>query len=318
LISTWAAAANLAHAENIFNLMVENDVVANDDRHYTSGIMLNYVSAIDRGPPWLKSMGQRFPGVERDDAVHVSLSVGHEIYTPQDITQSELIEDDRPYAGYAYIATGFTTTNDAELENWRLSLGIVGPAARAEYIQNTVHENIGSDLAEGWDNQLENEVVVSLAYEKKWRERWDIESPFRRLGMDLMPHVGAEIGTLTNQIRGGVMLRAGQGLEDDYGPPRIRPSLPASHFYTNPDGPSWYFFAGVDARAIVHNIFLDGNNFAESHSVDREPFVAELQTGFVWNTRSFRLALTHVHLSREFEGQGDRNRFGSVSISIHF
>lgn len=81
---------------------------------------------------------------------------------------------------------------------------------------------------------------------------------------------------------------------------------------------SWYFFAGIDGRFIAHNLFLDGNNFENSHSVDREDFVADLQAGFVWNNSKFRLAYSWIYRSREFVQQQERDIFGSVSISVHF
>lgn len=67
------------------------------------------------------------------------------------------------------------------------------------------------------------------------------------------------------------MLRLGQRLPLDYGPPRIQPSLPGSGFFVPPqDRFGWYLFAGVEGRAVARNIFLDGNTFRDSRSVDKE------------------------------------------------
>ncbi len=138
-----------ATADSVFNVLIENDVFSNTDRHYTSGVMFNYISGINEGPRRLQKLGIRFPGIEPDDAMHVSVSLGHEIYTPTNIVATQLLEDDRPYAGYLYLATGFTTQNKDETESWRISFGLVGPGARAEVIQNNLHRAIGSDEAMG-------------------------------------------------------------------------------------------------------------------------------------------------------------------------
>ncbi len=307
-----------ARADSVINLLIENDVISGNDRHYTSGVMLNYVSGVDEGPRRLRAMGIRVPGVDPDDKMHVAVSLGHEIYTPTDISRQELIEDDRPYAGYAYIAAGFVTENEREIETWRISLGLVGPGAKAEYLQNTLHEAIGSDRAEGWDNQLGNEWVVSFAYEKKWLNLARARTFFNTTEVDFIPHLSAAIGNLGTYAGIGGMARIGRGLHHDYGPPRIRPNLPVSQFYTREAGPSWYFFFGLDGRYVARNIFLDGNNFRSSHSVDREDFVADLQAGFVWNNSRFRLAYNWVYRGREFTRQEERDLFASLSISVHF
>ena len=306
-----------AAAEGILNLLVENDVISGDDRHYTSGIALNYVSGLDAGPERLEELGIFLPGLERGDKMHVALSLGHEIYTPTDITNPNLIPDDRPYAGHIYLGAGFITENETEIETWRISLGLVGPGARAEVIQNSLHRKIGSDEAQGWDHQLKNEVVFSLAYERKWLNLAREKIFDNGLSVDFIPHATVAIGTPTTYIGAGGMVRFGQGLDQDFGPPRVRPSLPVSQFYKPESGASWYVFLGIDTRFIAHNIFLDGNNFKNSHSVDREDFVSDLQAGFVWNHKRFRLAYNWVLRSREFVQQEERDLFSSLSLSVH-
>ena len=305
------------HAESVLNLLVENDVIAGNDRHYTSGVALNYVSGLDEGPRRLRDLGIFVPGLDRNDKMHVSLSFGHEIYTPQDITSTQLLEDQRPYAGHLYVGAGFITENPREIETWRLSLGVVGPNALGEQVQNGLHRKIGVDEAQGWENQLGNEWVASLAYEKKWlnlaRTRtWDL------LQLDLIPHFAASVGNSHTYASTGAMLRLGRGLDHDYGPPRVRPSLPVSQFYKNNKGQSWYLFVGLDTRLVGHNIFLDGNLFRNSHSIEKEWFVTDVQAGFVINHPRVRLSYHWVLRSREFKSQQERDLFSSLSLSVHF
>ena len=40
-----------------------------------------------------------------------------------------------------------------------------------------------------------------------------------------------------------------------------------------------YVFAAADGRAVLHNIFLDGNTFTDSYSVDTKHFVADIGAG---------------------------------------
>lgn len=307
-----------SHGEHVINLVVENDLFTGTDRHYTSGVMLNYVSDIDGGPKQLREWGFDMPGISERDRLHVAISIGHEIYTPTDIDAVELLEDERPYAGYAYLAAGFSAANQEEVDTWRVSLGLVGPGAKGEYIQNTVHEFIGEEPANGWQNELSNEWVVNVEYEKKWLNRaWEPPGEWR-LEMDAIPYFNAALGNLHSYAGLGGMVRFGQGLRRDIGPPRVRPSLPLTQFSTEDMAGSWYFFAGVEGRWVLHNIFLDGNTFTDSHQIDKRPFVGDLQAGFVWNHRDFKLGYTYIIRTKEFEGQDDHDVYGSLSFSLHF
>ena len=310
--------AGSAHAEHVWNLLVENDLFTGSDRHYTSGVMLNYIYGVQDGPRRLRDLGVRFPGIDDEDDIHISFSLGNEIYTPSDIHATALLPDDRPYAGYLYFATGFSTANAKEIETWRVSIGLIGPNARGETIQNNVHRVVGSDPAQGWANQLDNEWIFDVAYEKKWLNRAWTASEDWSVEADFIPRFIGAIGTKHDYVGVGGVFRIGYGLQNDYGPPQIRPSLPLSQFYDTRVGNSFYLFLGMDGRYVAHNVFLDGNTFRDSHSVDRNDWVGELQTGFVWNNRRFRMGYTYVIRSREFKQQDEHDIFGSVTFSLHF
>lgn len=307
-----------SRAEHVLNLVIENDLFTGTDRHYTSGVMLNYVSGVDDGPTRLRNLGFDLPFIEDTDKLHVAVSIGHEIYTPANKNIPELQPDARPYAGYAYLAAGFSATNLREVDTWRISLGLVGPGAKGEYIQNTIHEFIGENPALGWDNQLDNEWVASVEYEKKWLYRaWEPNRDYA-LEIDAIPYLSGALGNLHTYVGVGGMVRIGHGLRKDTGPPRVRPSLPLAQFYDADMIGSWYFFAGVEGRYIAQNIFLDGNTFKDSHSVDKRSFVGDLQAGLVWNSRYFKLGYTYIVRTREFEGQDKHDVYGSLSLSLHF
>lgn len=307
-----------AHAEHVINLVVENDVFTGSDRDYTSGIMLNYISGVEDGPRRLRDLGIRFPGIEAEDEIHVSVSLGHELYTPTNIRAAQLLEDDRPYAGYLYLATGFSTANDLEVETWLLTTGIVGPSARGEQIQNAIHRAIDEPEAQGWKHQLKDEWVFSLAYEKKWLNRAWARSLTTEVEIDMIPHVIATLGTPQSYAGLGATFRLGQGLQKDHGPPKVRPRMPDAQFYALGDHSTWYFFLGVEGRYVARNLFLDGNNFKRSHSVNSKDWISDLQAGFVWTNRRLRVGYTYVARTREYNGQQERDIFGSLTLSAHF
>src|SRR5690606_21469373 len=167
-----------------------------------------------------------------------------------------------------------------------------------------------------WDNQLENEPAIQLTFERKWRA-WETFS-VDRIGGDITPHIGIGLGNVLTQGAVGVTLRLGEELPNDYGPPRIRPSLPGSDYFINPGGFGWYLFVGAEGRAVAHNIFLDGNTFRDSHSVDKKNFVADFQAGLVVFIGGARIAYTHVLRTKEFDEQDNMGQFGAVSVSFRF
>ena len=300
--------------DSVLSTVIENDVIAGSDRHYTSGFLVSYVSGINRGPQRAANLGRRLPMIDADDDLHVGLSVGHEIYTPRRIKNPNLIPDDRPYAGYLYGAMDFTVSNARALSTWRLSAGIVGPSSRAEEGQRELHRRIGSPDPAGWEHQLKDEFAYNVSYERQWRPLCDTP---RRNRLDVLPHLGLAAGNVGTYANVGAILRVGRNLCADYGPPRVRPALPGSMFFS-PQGDDWtgYFYLGLDGRYVAHNIFLDGNSDKDSHSVEKRKWVGDLQLGFVVSTQRFRLAYSHVIRTKEFEVQRVHNRFGSLTLAM--
>lgn len=114
------------------------------------------------------------------------------------------------------------------------------------------------------------------------------------------------------------MLRVGQRLDADFGPRRIRPALAGSRFFRPREAFGWYVFAGVDGRAVAHDIFLDGNTYRRSRSADRRPFVGDVSAGAAMFLGRARLTFTCTIRSRAFDGQRDPSRFASLSLSFRF
>ena len=83
-------------------------------------------------------------------------------------------------------------------------------------------------------------------------------------------------------------------------------------------GWSWYVFAGAEARAVARNIFLDGNTFSDSHSVDKNPLVSDLNIGLAITYDQFRVGYTLNYRTREFEDQSDPQIFGALNFGYRF
>ena len=79
-----------------------------------------------------------------------------------------------------------------------------------------------------------------------------------------------------------------------------------------------YLFARTDGRAVAHNIFLDGNTFGNSASVDHRWLVADLSVGASANYKNTKLTYAVTYRTKEFEGQKAAQLFGSVTVNFAF
>lgn len=298
-----------------YSLVIENDAFTGTDRHYTNGILASWLSGEDV-PSWIRQVGDVIPMFANDSRRRYGVALSHVIFTPENTETSEPILNDRPYA--AWLSGNFALTAETEdrLDRLTLSLGVVGPGAGGEFVQNEFHTIIGSDKAQGWTNQIHNEPALNLFYERQWR--WLAEASEGGFGVDALPHLGAALGNVYTYAAAGLALRLGQDLPADWGPPRVRPALPGSAYFQPRSGFGWYLFAGAEGRAVARDIFLDGNTWKDSQSVDKRPLVADLNAGLAVTIDGFRIAYTYVYRTKEFYGQDEPDKFASISLSFRW
>src|SRR5262249_28619237 len=140
----------------------------------------------------------------------------------------------------------------------QVDIGLIGPAAGGEWVQNNFHRLINDTPAMGWANQLHNEPTLGLIFERRWRTNHGVVLEDPKLEFDVVPRLGVAVGNVSDYISAGGQLRIGKDLQNDFGPPRPRPALPGSEGFIG-HGFGWYFFVGLGGEAVARNIFLDGN-----------------------------------------------------------
>ena len=315
----------LGESGGTLTVQFENDRIANTDRHYTHGTRFAWVSDRLRDDiPWAAdALNWLYPFAADTDA-RVGIALGQSIFTPDDIVTSELVADDRPYAGWLYVGFSLHTEGKQSLigvpftflDTLEVDLGVVGPESQAKEVQTLVHNIIDVQRPNGWDNQLDTEPGLLITLERTWRPN---AVGFGPVEMDLIPHAAVSLGNIVTEVNGGALLRVGQGLSVDFGPPHIRPNLTGvAAFDTGERDFAWYMFAGAAGRVVGRNIFLDGNTFSSSHSVDKRRFVGDFPVGIAMVYKSVRVSFSHVFRTREFDGQPEADRFGAVSLSVNF
>lgn len=313
------------------NLYFENDLFADTDQQYTNGTKISWVSPdvseyvetnfavltefVDREMRFLS---------ESYDFKNLAFSIGQNMYTPEDIETTELIETDRPYAAWLYLSAGFHAKNDRVQDTFEIQLGMVGPAALGEEIQNFVHDLRDIPKAQGWDNQIRNEPGLNLVSER--RVRLEADNTGMGWEADAIASGGFVLGNVSSYLNLGIEGRVGYNLPQDFGTTHIRPGGETNIPFiderfrgmrTEQDF-GVLLFASVEGRVVGRDIFLDGNTFRDSHSVDKEPLVADLALGVKFKLKSFKVSYSMVHRTKQFKLQPEAHTFGSVMVSFTY
>lgn len=210
-------------------------------------------------------------------------------------------------------------TGGRQLDSFEILAGVVGPSALGKDTQGAFHQLIGQHLPVVGNFRLKDEPGIVLSWDRRWKFGIDLGNSY---GIDFIPSAGVSVGNVYTYGAVGGMVRFGRSLSSTWGPTRVRPSPSGGTFFTpDPGGPFYGFalFAGVEQRAIAHNIFLDGNTFQSGLSVSRKPFVTDLIGGAeVFNQLGHRLAASVTYRTREYTTQPGTNLFGAVEASFRF
>lgn len=319
--------SSISQADNkgeSFTFYVENDTRRiggpGSDDNYSSGFRFSYIYAEDRIPSWVPPLTGWSPQLNdqfKKSSTNFGLSLGHQIFTPKDTQTKELILDDRPYAAWLYVGLTSSFQTASHSHSLELDLGVVGPAAMGEQVQNNFHSLIDVEGAKGWNNQLDNEPTVQLSYQQRLRFI-EAQAGDSKIA-DIIPYFGAAVGNVLVGAHAGALVRLGYNIPDDYGP--TRPSstdgdpvfIPRSN--RNPEQWGIYSYGGVRGNLILHNIFLDGSIFQESHHVTKYPVNGETEFGVGVHYDRWSFVWRYVTKSPEFEERSTFNSFASISIS---
>lgn len=317
---TVRAVPAAAQRSGTWNVLWENDAFTpgHDDRHYTNGFRLSYITGRDRAPRWTKGLSAPF--FLGEGSLRSSFALGQNLYTPEGILEPLPVLDDRPYAGWLYGSISVLTDDGRMLDAFELRLGIVGPHAYGKEVQRWMHRQFHTPAPRGWDHQLADEFAVLMQRERSWRTRHSgFELPLLgKVERDLVPYVGAALGNVLVQGTMGTNVRLGNDLGSFHPPPGMRPSQPFPALFTATRRIKWCIFFGMGVNAVLHDLFLDGNTLVEGPSVKRHVAVADLQTGATLACKPLCATFTLVWRSEQFEGQNGADTFGAFSLGMSF
>lgn len=306
--------------EKFITFNSENDMYGGGtDRNYTNGARVTYLDLGASVPEFFHTIDRLVPTFSINETTSISWSLGHNLYTPADIEIAAEQKDDRPWAAFLYGSAGLVSVTKNHIDSLEATVGVVGPAALGEQVQKFIHGHVSdSPMPKGWRHQLKNEPGLMLSWERSWRERYGLDAMGWSAGAT--PYIGATVGNIYTYANTGVtfyLTPYGRGLQDV--PVRVRPAMPGTGAFIVPENTfSWYLFGGVEGRLVGRNIFLDGNTFADSHSVDKKYLVGDATAGVAFTYGRARLSYALVYRTEEFQEQDKGDVFGTVTLGVRF
>lgn len=305
----------------------DNDSPQRSDDQYTSGLSFSYVSddlESFEASPLTDSVGRwldRSFDLDDHDQPFVIFSASQRIFTPTDLDARHPVEGDLPYSASLYGTVVAGTQDRDRLDAISLTAGLVGPLALGEQTQKAIHRWIGSAEPRGWEHQLETEPLVNFGYDHRRR----LTSFGNRAGFggDLLGGVSASLGNLQSQVSIGTTVRYGFRTPTNFHMPThfLAEESLGLRAYDEPEGDgSWYLYAGAVATALGNAIYLDGNTFRGSHSVDHEDHILRSSVGLA--TRYRRLLVTISLESNTIPWNHpdglDHERYARIGVSWDF
>lgn len=298
--STALAASEINSVESMtWQFEHDNDFFFKKDNKISGGWSLQKSSELARSwdqlkdvPEFVKAFGKSFPTLTKEGLFYrTGIAIGQIIQTPSDLSRSDLITDDVPYAAALTLQASWYAYNDLEFRGFEITTGIVGPLSFADQMQKTIHKIINSPSPEGWSNQLANEPVINLNYMRKLKI-WSMGNP-AEISFDASINGNIALGNLFTEAAAALEMRFGYNMPRGfvYVPDSIGFSMhyDASMKAANSKIMSFYSSLVLRGSNYVHNIFLDGNTYQDSHRVEKEPFVGQIIAGIHYERKNWAI-----------------------------
>jgi lipid A 3-O-deacylase len=299
-----------AQVPHSFEVIFENDALHPglpderfSDREYTHGLMV--ASERNLAPVWGGLLPRMVPcssTLRRSErCLQTRFEGGQKIYTPE-IRDEIPSPEERPYAGWLYGSVTGRAVDSRSSRSLRAEVGVTGPLSMGESVQRLVHRVTGFPRPRGWDYQLGTELGVLAEYEERHLLERRLASGTRIA--DVILSSAATIGNVRTGIRGGVTFRAGHRLPHPW--ERSVAEHPLSVYGVGAFERSW----------TAHDLFLDGNTFRSSRSVERIATTDAVRIGTGVQFGDLRFTLTIVFEDPLYVTQPKPHRYSTLTLTV--
>jgi hypothetical protein len=296
MLARTCAAADVEHA-----LYVDEDLLSgfSQDADYTGGVAVTFSG-------------------ERAEDERYEIEVGGAAFTPQDISDPEIVAHDRPYAGLIYVSGALDRLSENRGATTSLAVGVLGLPLIAS-AQRTVHRAMHSARPRGWRHQISNggEPTLRLAHERRW-----LSEPVEVAGQRVqwLYRAGAGVGFLTD-LSLGIAARAGRFADLRWDIHTSPTGLSDRAAFGRTAERDRFFYATLTARvpvydALVQGQFRDSDVTVSAH--ERRYLVPAASVGFVLGLPKGRNLHYFIRAQRSdvrLEERSETAIYGGISLS---
>jgi lipid A 3-O-deacylase len=290
-----------------FGLQSDNDsfLAQGSDRYYTNGIFAYYRAALDASKN--DKLANKVFGLE----------AGQKLFNPQSAAIPSVDYLDRPFAGYLYAGASLNWLYKNE-SNLKLSakVGVIGPAAGGQGIQESIHRTFGFYPPEGWEYQIRNSFVLNVGGEYNkliGRDGFiDVTSAsYANLGTGF---IGAGTGLL---FRFGNLNQLFQSVSTQSTVSKGKNSLLHEH--------EFFLYYKPQANVVGYDATIQGSMFKD-HPVpgtmevtkDIRHFVFSNEVGVNYVSGRFVYGLAAIFNTRDVKYMAHAHQWGSATLLYRF
>lgn len=274
---------------------MHNDVISDEDGNYTNAVFINYTA---EAPELNSRFLQAFTAFDPNALKYaVNYQFGQQMWTPSDISIPTPQPDQRPYAGLLFgeaSILGYSTVSSYRLS---LLLGTVGEQSGAGKTQEFIHEAIGATTPQGWEYQIEDQVVYQVTVEADQL----VGRPLMLIGeSDLSVYQRLALGNYQSEVAFGTTVRWGVDLGANYNnlslhPHRLQGMLLA------PNSSGIMLYATAEIRYRYNDITIEGDRPDEVPEITLNNIQATAAAGLLAYYHNVGIKFSVVAMSPDYE-----------------
>lgn len=296
---------------------IDNDGLLGSDRGYSNGIFFKYhsdsvVNLENFSPIAIQKVAKLLPLQQNTDKGW-GVSLGQQIWTPDDISSKIELENDRPYAGLLFVKALVFESSDNMANKYSFMFGLVGSNALAEESQKAIHSLIGSKKPMGWQRQIENQKVYNFSYETQ--ALLLREQVWNKQDCDVSFIGRVNIGNFQNEIAVGGAIRWGRVLNESFASVGLAPGNYIDVSVLSQSKSGQFSYLALEGRYRFDDITIDGARPEHVFNVNTQHWQSTLSSGFVFYKESWGVALSVIASSSDYK-EDIRHYNATASVEV--
>ncbi len=285
-----------------------------DDRWYSSGGRIDWLRRAQSNRRFAPANCLRLPGSLGNPAARRFISLGQDIYSQNSRLNTTVNPDDRPLGALLYLQAGQSVISrsvggKSNHAMAKLEIGITGPAALGEQVQNGLHDILGVAQVQIWGNQIRPRLGINLHL--ACTTQLAKADPEGRTPLVLNARYELSVGNLLTQ--------AGIGLAVAAGPDARQMNMPRPARLANPivrKVRHWGVIAGASLRAVAYDASIDGDTYGYQSRVSSQPLQGDVFIGLTASIgERWQLTYALIRRSIDFKGPGvDQQHFKMQTV----